>query len=142
MDKKKLLIICIHNSARSQIAEGIINALYNKKFEAYSAGTEISKVRPQAIQVLKEIGIDISHHYSKHIRDFYRIEFDLVVTVCDNAKKVCPVFPGAKKMLHKSFPDPAAVIGTEEEKLAFFREIRDQIHQWIKEDLIPNLDKN
>jgi len=120
------------------MAEGLINALYNDKFEAFSAGTEVSTVRPQAIQVLKELGIDISNHYSKHLRDFYGTEFDLVVTVCDNAKKICPVFPGAKKMIHKSFPDPAAVIGTEGEKLLTFRNVRDQIHKWIKNDLILN----
>ncbi|MFX1312727.1 MAG: arsenate reductase ArsC [Promethearchaeota archaeon] len=140
MEKKKILIICTHNSARSQMAEGLINALYNDKFEAFSAGTEVSEVRAQAIQVLKEMGIDISHHYSKHFRDFYGTEFDLVVTVCDNAKKVCPVFPGAKKMIHKSFPDPAAVNGTEDEKLLAFRIVRDQIHEWIKKDLISNFE--
>jgi len=138
MPRKKILIICTHNSARSQMAEGLINALYSNKFEVYSAGTEVSKVKPQAIKVLKEIGIDISHHYSKHIRDFYGTKFDLAVTVCDNAKKICPVFPGAKKNLHKSFPNPTAIKGTEEEKLEGFRKVRDQIHQWIKEELIPN----
>ncbi len=138
MEKKKILIICTHNSARSQMAEGLINALYSDKFEAFSAGTEVSEVRSQSIQVLKEVGIDISHHYSKHLRDFYGTDFDLVVTVCDNAKKICPVFPGAKKMIHKSFPDPAAVNGTEDEKLLAFRNVRDQIHEWIKKDLISN----
>ena len=140
MGKKKILFICTHNSARSQIAEGLINALYDKDFEAYSAGTEVAEVRPQAIQVLKEIGIDISHHYSKNMRVFYGTEFDLVATVCDNAKKVCPVFPGAKKMIHKSFPDPSTFNGTENEKLLFFRNVRDQIHYWLKEEIIPNFD--
>ena len=137
MEKKKILIICTHNSARSQIAEGLINALYSENIEAFSAGTEVAEVRPQAIQVLKEIGIDISHHYSKNMREFYGTEFDLVATVCDNAKKVCPVFPGAKKMIHKSFPDPSRVLGTEDEKLLVFRKTRDLIHEWIKDDLIP-----
>jgi arsenate reductase len=140
MTKKKILIICTHNSARSQMAEGLINALYSNKFEAFSAGTEAAEVRPKAIQVLKEIGIDISHHYSKNMREFYGTEFDLVATVCDNAKKVCPVFPGAKKMIHKSFPDPSAAIGTEDEKLLVFRNVRDQIFDWIKLELIPNID--
>ena len=114
MEKKRILFICTHNSARSQMAEGMINSLYNDKFEAYSAGTEVAFVKPMAIEVMKEIGIDISNHRSKHIREFYGIEFDLVVTVCDNAQKICPVFPGAKKMIHKSFPDPSGVSGTEE----------------------------
>lgn len=138
MERKKILFICTYNSARSQMAEGILNALYNDKFEAYSAGIEVSEVRPQAIKVMKEIRIDISHHYSKHIKDFYGIKFDLVVTVCDNAKKICPVFPGAKKNSHKSFPDPSTFSGTEEEKLEFFRNVRDKIHQWIKKELIPS----
>ena len=140
MPRKKILIICTHNSARSQMAEGLINALYNNKFKAFSASTEVSKVRPQAIEVLKEIGINISHHYSKHMRDFYGTKFDLAVTVCDHAKKICPVFPRAKKNLHKSFPDPAAIKGTEEAKLEGFRKVRDQIHQWIKKELIPSFD--
>ena len=139
--KKKILIICTHNSARSQMAEGLINALYNDKFEAYSAGTEVSEVRPQTIQVLKEIDIDISHHYSKHLRDFYGTKFDLVVTVCDNAKKVCPVFPGAKQMIHKSFPDPSSVDGTDDEKLNAFRAVRDQIDNWIKSSLLSNFNE-
>lgn len=137
MERKKILIICTHNSARSQIAEGLINALYNDKFEAYSGGIEVSEVRPQAIEVMKEIGIDISHHYSKHIRDFYGTKFDLAITVCDNAKKICPVFPGAKKNEHKPFLDPATFNGTEEERLEVFRKVRDQIHQWIREELLP-----
>ena len=141
MTKKKILIICTHNSARSQMAEGLINALYSIEFEAFSAGTEVAEVRPQAIQVLKELGIDISHHYSKNMREFYGTNFDLVATVCDNAKKVCPVFPGAKDMVHKAFPDPSEVSGTEEEKLIAFRNVRDLILKWIKEDLIPYLDK-
>ncbi|MFW9830104.1 MAG: arsenate reductase ArsC, partial [Candidatus Thorarchaeota archaeon] len=139
MERKKILIICTHNSARSQMAEGLINTLYNDKFEAYSAGTEVSEVRQQAVKVMKEIGIDISHHYSKHMKDFYGTKFDLAITVCDNAKKICPVFPGAKQNLHKAFPDPSAIKGTEEEKLTGFRKVRDQIHQWIKEELIPSL---
>ena len=129
MAKLKILFICTHNSARSQKGEGIINSLYSDKFEAFSAGTEISKVRPQANQVMKEIGIDISNHYSKHLKSFYGIKFDLVVTVCDNAKKTCPWFPGAKETIHKSFPDPSLATGSEEDKLKVFRDVRDQIHQ-------------
>ena len=101
MDKKKILFICTYNSARSQMGEGYVNSLYSDKFEAFSAGTEISEVKPQAIQVMKEVGIDISKHYSKHLKTFYGIQFDLVITVCDNAKKTCPWFPGAKEMRKK-----------------------------------------
>ena len=137
MSKKKLLFICTHNSARSQIGEGIINSLYSDKFEAFSAGIEISKVKPEAIKVMKEIDIDISSHYSKHLETFYGIQFDLVITVCDNAKKTCPWFPGAKEMIHKSFQDPSLATGSETEKLEVFRSVRDEIHNWIKEDLLP-----
>ena len=134
--KTQVLFICTHNSARSQMAEGIINTLYSDKFKAFSAGTEVSIVRSLAIEVMKEIGIDISNHYSKHMREFYGTDFDIVITVCDNAKKVCPVFPGAKKMIHKSFPDPSKVIGAKEDQLKVYREVRDTIYEWIKEDLI------
>ncbi|UCC20167.1 MAG: arsenate reductase ArsC [Promethearchaeota archaeon] len=136
MKKKNLLFICTHNSARSQMAEGLINYLFSDKFEAYSAGTEISIVKPEAIAVMQEIGIDISNHRSKHLREYYGIQFDLVITVCDIAKKVCPVFPGAKKMIHKSFRDPSTAVGREDEKLKIFREVRDEILKWIKTDLV------
>jgi len=135
MEKKKILFICTHNSARSQIAEGLVNSLFHNKFEAYSAGIEIAEVRPEAVQVMKEIGIDISQHYSKLIKTFYGTQFDLVVTVCDNARMLCPVFPGAKNMIHKSFNDPSSVTGSEEEKLNVFRTVRDQIKTWLEEYL-------
>ncbi|MFX0059917.1 MAG: arsenate reductase ArsC [Candidatus Hodarchaeota archaeon] len=136
MEKKKILFICSHNSARSQMAEGLVNCFFNDKFEAYSAGTEAAFVRPQAIKVMKEIGIDISNHRSKHMKEFFGSKFDLAVTVCDNAQKICPIFPGAKKNIHKSFPDPSAATGTEEQKLKVFREIRKQIQKWLEEELI------
>jgi len=117
------------------MAEGLINFLFSDEFEAFSAGTEVSIVNPQAIKVMQEIGIDISNHRSKHIREFYGVDFDIVVTVCDNAKKVCPVFPGAKNMIHKSFLDPSAALGSEDEKLKIFREVRNEILEWIKEFL-------
>lgn len=139
MEKKKILFICTHNSARSQMAEGLINFLFSNEFEAYSAGTEVSIVQPQAIKVMQEIGIDISTHKSKHLREFYGIDFDLVVTVCDNAKKVCPVFPGAKQMIHKSFRDPTNAMGTERERLELFREVRNEIFEWIKEFLVKSI---
>ena len=142
MKKKKILFICTHNSARSQMAEGIINTFYSNKFEAFSAGTKVSEVRHQAIEVMEEMGVDLTNHYSKHMKKFYGIKFDLVITVCDNAKKVCPIFPGAKKMIHKSFPDPSLATGSEEDKLQIYKKVRDQIYQWIKEELAQKYQLN
>jgi len=136
MKKKKILFICTGNSARSQMAEGLVNSLYNDKFEAYSGGIHPSKVNPYAIKVMREIGINISNQRSKHFSEFYGIDIDIAITVCDNAKKVCPVFPGAKKNIHNTFPDPAEAKGTEEQILNIFREVRDQIHEWIKKNMI------
>ena len=136
MEKIKILIICTGNSARSQMFEGLINTLFSDRFEAKSAGTQPSIVNPYAIKVMEEIDINISHQRSKNIKEFYGNKFDLVITVCDNAKKVCPVFPGAGKMIHKAFSDPAAVKGNDKEILEAFRSVRDQICNWIKEVLI------
>lgn len=135
MEKIKILIICTGNSARSQIFEGLINTLFNDRFEAKSAGTQPSIVNPYAIKVMEEIDIDISHQRSKSIKEFYGNKFDLVITVCDNAKKVCPVFHGAGKMIHQAFSDPAAVKGNDKQILKAFRSVRDQICNWIKEVL-------
>ena len=131
-EKKKVLFLCTHNSSRSQMAEGILRALYGKYYEVYSAGTKPTKVHPYAIEVMKEIGIDISQHKSKGIKDLPPIEFDYVITVCDRAKEECPFFPGGKKYLHRSFEDPSQV---EEEKLKAFRKVRDEIKTWIIEVL-------
>ena len=135
MGKKKILFLCTHNSARSQMAEGFVKKIFGDKYEVYSAGTQITFVRPEAIQVMKEIDIDISNNHSKHMSEFYDIKFDLVVTVCENAKKVCPIFPGAKNMVHYEFDDPSNAIGTNNEILDFYRKIRDQIKKWIVENL-------
>ena len=135
MEKKEILFICTHNSARSQMAEGFVNTFFSDNFEAYSAGTEVAFVRPYAVKVMQEIDVDISKHRSKHLREFYGKDFDLVVTVCDNAKKICPVFPGAKRMIHQSFEDPSSAKGTEEEKLEVYRKVRDQIKNWLVENL-------
>ena len=132
-NRKKILFICTQNSARSQMAEGLVNYFFNKEFEAFSAGTNPSKVNPYAIKVMKEIGINISNHRSKHVSEFYGTEFDLVVTVCDNAKKVCPFFPGAKKLVHNSFKDPVEVVGSDESILATFRGVRDDIFKWLSD---------
>jgi len=131
--KKKVLFICTHNSARSQMAEGILQTLYGDRYEAYSAGTQPTKVNPYAIKVMSEIGIDISNHRSKSAEEFRGKEFDYVVTVCDNAKEACPFFPGGKTYLHKGFKDPSEFKGNENEIVAEFRRVRDEIKRWIEE---------
>ena len=130
--RRRILFICTHNSARSQMAEGLMNARYGDRFEAQSAGIEPTEVHPLAIKAMAELGIDISHHRSKSIEEFLGQEFDYVVTVCDHAKEACPFFPGAKEYLHASFPDPASVEGTEEERLEAFRRVRDEIAAWLE----------
>ena len=130
--KKKILLICTHNSARSQIAEALINKLWAQEYDAYSAGTEPTTVNPYAIKVMAEIDIDISNNQAKHVNSFKGQKFDYVVTVCDHAKETCPFFPGAKKYLHQGFPDPSTSTGTDEEMLSKFRQLRDEIKSWIK----------
>jgi len=131
MSKKKVLFICTHNSARSQIAEGLLRTLYGDRFDAYSAGTHPSCVNPYAIKVMKEIEIDISAHRSKSIEEFRGVKFDYVITVCNNAKESCPFFPDGLKYLHKSFDDPSQFNGTHEEMLSAFRQTRHEIKDWI-----------
>jgi arsenate reductase len=130
--KKKVLFICTHNSARSQIAEALINKLLAHEYEAYSAGTDPTTVNPYAIIVMAEIDIDISNNQTKHVNSFKEQKFDYAVTVCDHAKETCPFFPGAKKYLHQGFPDPSTFTGTDEETLSKFRQLRDEIISWIK----------
>jgi arsenate reductase (thioredoxin) len=130
--KKKILILCTGNSARSQMAEGLFRHEAGDRYEVFSAGTRPSSVRPEAIAVLAEIGIDISGHRSKSVDEFVAQPLDLVITVCDNAKEACPVFPGRTLRLHWPFEDPAHVQGTEEARLAAFRKVRDQIRQRIR----------
>lgn len=129
---KKALFICTHNSARSHMAEGFLNALYGDRYSAFSAGTEPSKVNPYAVRVLQEIGIDISDHRSKSVDEFVDQDLDYVVTVCDHAKEACLFFPGGRRAMHKGFQDPASAAGTEQEKLALFRSVRDEIREWIE----------
>ncbi len=129
--KKKVLFICTHNAARSQMAEGLLRTFYGDRYESYSAGTQPSKVNPYAVKVMSEIGIDISMHRSKHIDNFHGIKFDYVVTVCNQAKEACPWFKGGKEYLHKDFEDPSQFEGEEDQKLAAFREVRDKIKDWI-----------
>ena len=133
-EEKKALFICTHNSARSQMAEGLVNPLYRGRYTARSAGTEPSEVNSYAVRVMSEIGIDISSHHSKSLDQFMDQDFDYVVTVCDQANEACPYFPGGKKRTHKGFEDPAAIEGAEEAKLAAFRLVRDEIKEWVEKN--------
>jgi arsenate reductase len=135
VNKKKVLFICTNNSARSQMAEALVRALFPDRYEAYSAGTEPSGVNSYAIKVMEEIGIDLASHRSKSVDEFLGTELDYVVTLCDQAKQTCPFFPGGKESFHRSFEDPAAFSGSEEEKMAVFRRVRDEIRGWIEETL-------
>lgn len=129
--KRKILFVCTHNSARSQLAEGLTNHFHGDRFEAYSAGTEATFVKPHAIQAMARIGVDISHHRSKTTEEFKGIPFDYVVTVCDSAKENCPFFPGADAYIHMAFKDPSNCDGTDEEKLDAFVHTRDEIKLWL-----------
>lgn len=131
-NKKRVLILCTGNSARSQMAEGLLRHDGGEDFEVHSAGTNPSQVRPEAIKAMRELGIDISAHRSKSVDEFTGQEFDYVITVCDNAKESCPIFPGKTKRIHQSFEDPAAVEGDEARRLAVFRRVRDEIREWLK----------
>jgi arsenate reductase len=132
-DKKRVLILCTGNSARSQMAEGLLRHDADDKYEVESAGTLASFVRPQAIKAMEEIGIDISKHRSKALEEFLDQPFDYVVTVCDNAKESCPIFPGKAERVHWSFDDPAEATGSEDDKLAVFRRVRDEIGAKLKD---------
>ena len=128
MSKRRVLIVCTGNSARSQIAEGLIRHEADERFEVFSAGTQPTEVRQEAIQVMRELDIDISAHRSKPLNDFVGQDFDFVITVCDKAREECPVFSGAPERLHWPFEDPAAFTETGEARLQAFRKLRDKIH--------------
>jgi len=132
---KRILFICTRNSSRSQMAEGLINHDLAGRFEAFSAGTEPSFVNPLAIAVMNELGIDISRRRSKGLDEFAGQKFDYVITLCSQADEACPVFFGGTKKIHMGFPDPTAAIGGEQEKIAAFREVRDQIRKQVVEFL-------
>jgi arsenate reductase len=132
MEKQRVLILCTGNSARSQMAEGLLRHDAGDRFEVESAGTKPGHVRPEAIAAMKEIGIDISAHRSKHVDEFAGQSFDHVLTVCDNAKESCPVFPGHGNRTHKAFEDPAVLEGSEQDRLALFRRVRDEIRAYLK----------
>jgi arsenate reductase len=132
---KRVLFICTHNSARSQMAEGLINHDLAGKVQAFSAGTEPSSVHPLAIAVMEELGIDISQNRSKSIDEFVNEKFDFVITLCDHAAESCPVFFGGTKRVHMGFPNPTAASGSKEEQLASFRKVPDQIRTQLVEFL-------
>lgn|SRR5512139_643678 len=140
-EKKSILVLCTGNSARSQMAEGILREQFGDRFEVYSAGTHPSIVLPWAIEALAEIGIDISHHRSKSVDEFAGREMDYVLTVCDNARQNCPYFPAKTKLIHHAFEDPAFVPGDDEARLAAFRRVRDQIREYAATDLAAILEQ-
>jgi len=133
---KTILFICTHNSARSQMAEGLANSLFPGVLEAKSAGTKPSLVHPLAIKVMSELNIDVSNYRSKSLHEFDGQEFDYVLMVCSNAAETCPFFPGGKNHIHRGFDDPAEVEGTDKEKLDAFRKSRNEIRAWLEQTFI------
>jgi arsenate reductase (thioredoxin) len=133
--RARVLFLCTHNSARSQMAEGLLGHLAGDRFEAFSAGTEATRVRPEAIEAMREIGADISRQESETLDRYLEETFDYVVTVCDEAKEACPFFAGARTRLHWSLPDPSAAGGTWDERLALFRSVRDRLGNRIVSEL-------
>jgi arsenate reductase len=135
-EKARVLFLCTHNSARSQIAEGLLRHLAGDRFEVMSAGTEATHIRLLAIQAMEEIGVDISGQESKTLERYLGEPFDYVITVCDDANEACPFFPGAANRLHWSLPDPSAAEGTYEERLAVFRSVRDELRDRVQAELV------
>lgn len=134
--RRRVLFLCTHNSARSQMAEGLLRRLGGDRFEVASAGTEATRVRPLAIRAMAELGIDISGHESKTLDRYLEQPFDLVVTVCDEANETCPVFPGATRRLHWSVPDPSKATGSEAQRLAAYRSARDEIRRRLEAEIL------
>jgi arsenate reductase len=132
MKKERVLILCTGNSARSQMAEGLLRHDSGDRFEVFSAGVSPSHVRPEAVSVMRDIGVDISGHRSKHVDELADQSFDYVLTVCDNARESCPIFPGGT-MIHHSFADPAAFRGSDTERLEVFRQVRDEIREYLRD---------
>ena len=135
MSKTKVLFLCTGNSARSQMAEAFLRKYGGEQFEAYSAGLEPEGINPHTNRVMEEVGVSLSGQYSKHVKEYMgRVHFGYLITVCDEAEKKCPTtFPSVGQRIHWSFEDPAAFVGSDDDKLAKFREVRDQIEQKIKE---------
>jgi len=139
MDKKKILVVCTGNSCRSQIAEGYLRKIAGDKAEVYSAGVETHGVNPLAIETMKEDGVDISSQTSNNMNEYLNIDFDFVITVCDNAKERCPFFPGTAKKFHQNFRDPAKATGSKEEIKEHFRQVRQQIKNYCTQFVADNL---
>lgn len=139
MNKKRILVLCTGNSCRSQIAEGYLRHFSKDKAEIYSAGIETHGVNPRAIQIMKEDGIDISTHSSNDLNEYRDIDFDYIVTVCDNAKENCPYFPGNAKRFHYNFPDPAKATGNEEQIMQQFRDVRNMIKKYCYNFVLDSL---
>lgn len=131
-NEKNILVLCTGNSCRSQMAHGYLQHFLGDKVKMFSAGIEVHGVNPKAIAVMKEDGIDISHHTSNHVDEYLNIPFDYVITVCDNANEHCPYFPSSAKKMHQNFPDPAKATGTPEEVMNEFRRVRDMIKEFSK----------
>ena len=136
---KNILVLCTGNSCRSQIAEGYLRFFAEGKANIYSAGIETHGVNPRAIAIMNEDGIDISHHTSNNVNEYKNINFDFVITVCDNANEACPIFPSTAKKLHHNFPDPAKAIGTQEEIINQFRVVRNMIKTYCKKFITENI---
>ena len=136
---KKILVLCTGNSCRSQIAEGYLRHFANGNAEVYSAGVETHGVNPKAIAIMQEDGIDISNHTSNNMDEYFDIDFDFVITVCDNAKERCPFFPTKAKKYHQNFADPAKATGTDEEINEQFRQVRNEIKKYCKEFITDKL---
>ena len=135
-ETKKILVLCTGNSARSQMTEGLLKHITQNEYKVHSAGTKPSIVRPEAIEVLREIGIDISDNHSKSIDEFVESKIEYVLTVCDYAKQNCPYFPAKTELIHRSFNDPAEIEGDEETRLEAFRRVRDEIKNYLENDFI------
>src|SRR5215203_4116888 len=134
--RAQVLFLCTHNSARSQMAEGLLRHFAGDRFEVMSAGTEATHVRPLAVRAMDELGIDISGQKSKTLKRYLGEAFDYVITVCDTANEACPVFPGAKRQLHWSFEDPAQATGSEDERLRVFQSVRDEVREHMEGELL------
>ena len=132
-DRLKVLFLCVHNSARSQMAEGLLNHFYGDRYQAFSAGSEPQPVQPRAVRVMAELGIDISRQRSKSLKELRGQFFDLVVSTCEQARGSCPIFPCDAEKLHWDLPDPAQIEGDEEEKLSTYRRVREELKRLIGE---------
>ena len=134
LKKKKIIFLCTQNSARSQMAEGLMGTLFGEEYEVFSAGTDPYRVNPFAIKAMELDGIDISNYRSKSIDEYLGVKFDWVVTVCDNARENCPFIPYGQRYLHQNFTDPASIKGSDEEVLAEFEKVREEIKAWLVEN--------